>query len=59
MPAGNYRVEVKAQAADGSPIEAHPFLVGKVDKVQYLDGAAYLLIDGATVMLGDIVEVKS
>jgi len=59
VPPGHYQVEVEAMSADGSPIGASPFMVGTVEKVQYLDGAAYLSINGSYVMLGDIVEVGS
>jgi flagellar basal-body rod modification protein FlgD len=59
VPQGQYRISVEAVAADGSEISARPFMVGKATKVQYMDGAAYLLVNGAMVMLGDIVEVEA
>ncbi len=59
VPQGQYRIAVEAVAADGSEISARPFMVGKATKVQYMNGAAYLLVDGAMVMLGDIVEVEA
>ncbi|MBD3217182.1 MAG: flagellar hook capping protein [candidate division Zixibacteria bacterium] len=59
VPQGQYRIAVEAVAADGSEISARPFMVGKATKVQYMDGAAYLLVNGAMVMLGDIVEVEA
>jgi flagellar hook assembly protein FlgD len=58
MPAGNYYVRVEASAASGSPIQASPYLIGQVEKVQYIEGAAYLTINGTTVMLGDVLEIK-
>lgn len=57
MPAGNYYVQIEASSADGAPVQASPYLVGQVEKVQYVEGAAYLTINGTTVMLGDVLEI--
>jgi len=59
MPKGSYRVDVDAVSADGSSIVAHPFLVGEATRVQYMDGAAYLIVAGQTIMLGDVVEIEA
>lgn len=58
VPEGQYQVEIDATSSDGSEIQSKPFMVGQVEKVQYLNGAAYLMINGAMVMLGDVVEVR-
>ncbi len=59
VPGGQYQVRIEAMSPDGSPVSASPFMVGRVEKVQYLDGAAYLMINGSHVMLGDVVEVEA
>jgi flagellar basal-body rod modification protein FlgD len=58
MSAGNYFIKVEASSASGSPVQASPYLIGQVEKVQYIEGAAYLTINGTTVMLGDVLEIK-
>lgn len=58
VPQGQYQVEIEATSSDGTEIQAKPFMVGEVTKIQYLDGAAYLMVNGSMVMLGDIVEVQ-
>ena len=58
-PVGQYRVAVDATSADGTQIAAQPYMIGEATKVQYVNGAAYLLVNGSMVMLGDIVEVKA
>jgi len=59
MPQGSYRVDVEALSADGTTIAANPFLVGEATRVQYMDGAAYLIVAGQTIMLGDVVEIEA
>lgn len=59
MPEGSYRIEIDALSADGTAITATPFLVGEATRVQYIDGAAYIIVDGQTVMLGDVIEIEA
>ena len=55
---GLYSVAIEATASDGSAVSASPFMVGEVQKVQYMDGAAYLMIGDTMIMLGDVIEVS-
>jgi len=55
--AGTYSFEVTATNANGDAITATPFILGVADGVQYQNGQAYIVIDGASVALGDVIEV--
>ena len=59
MSEGSYQVVITATSADGSKVTANPYLVGEVSRVQYVDGAAYIIVAGQTVMLGDVIEIEA
>ncbi len=54
---GYYTVEVTATTPSGSTFTPTLSLVGIVDSVVYRDGAAYLVIDGTEVALGNVAGI--
>ena len=57
LPEGHYSISVEAKDASGERLTVSPLLVGTVERVQYMEGAAYLIVNGTTVTLGDVSEV--
>ena len=54
---GYYTVEVSATSASGSSFTPDLKLVGIVEKVVYRDGAAFLMVNGMELALGDIMSI--
>jgi flagellar basal-body rod modification protein FlgD len=54
---GTYSFRVTAVDVNGADITVMPYTLGIVEGVQYLEGQAYLIIDGAKISLGDVIEV--
>ncbi len=54
---GYYSVDIRAEAANGSQINVSTELVGTVDRVVYREGAAYLVVDGVELALGDVQTI--
>jgi flagellar basal-body rod modification protein FlgD len=54
---GSYTVEATATKAGGDTFQPALTLVGVVRQVIYRNGAAYLMVDGAEVSLGDVLGV--
>lgn len=57
LPAGSYRVTIRAEDAEGNPIVARAYFSGTVDGVRYVDGAAFLTVDEAVIALASVIEV--
>ena len=57
MAEGYYTIKATATAADGSMFTPTLEITGVVSTVKYHDGAAYVLINGTEVALGDIRSV--
>jgi len=57
VPEGNYTVEATGKTAEGGSVKPSLMLVGIVKQVIYKNGAAYLIVDGAEVNLGDVLGV--
>lgn len=55
--AGTYTYTVTATDTAGNEVVATPFMMGIVTGVHYIDGQAYLLVDGTKISLGDVIEV--
>jgi len=55
--AGTYSFSINATNANGDAITATPYILGTAEGVQYSNGQAYLVIDGAIIPLGDVIEV--
>ncbi|MBU1318115.1 MAG: flagellar hook assembly protein FlgD [candidate division Zixibacteria bacterium] len=55
--AGTYSYTVTAVDSAGKEIVAAPYMKGIVTGVHYIEGQAYLIMDGARISLGDVIEV--
>lgn len=56
-PAGTYSVSMSAKSSGGETVKASLNLVGIVKQIIYKDGAAYLMVDGLQVSLGDVLGI--
>ena len=54
---GSYTVEINAFGADGSSFKPSLSIVGTVSEIRYREGAAYLLVNGTEIPLGDISAI--
>ena len=59
LPEGNYTLEITALDGSGEQVPVLTFFEGKVDGVQYIEGLAFLNVDGALVPLADIMEISA
>lgn len=57
VDAGLYTVEAVATGADGAEFTPSLSLVGTVSAISYRNGAAYLLVNGTEISLGDVTAV--
>jgi flagellar basal-body rod modification protein FlgD len=57
LAAGDYTFEVSATTTDGKQITSAERVIGVIDSVRYLDGKAYLMVDGYKVDLSTIIEI--
>ncbi len=55
--AGEYTVDVVATDEQGLPVIADTKVRARVDGVRFIDGTAYLLVEGAEIPVSDVVEV--
>lgn len=54
---GTYSFDIRAVDSLGKSITVTPYKLGIVDGVQYVDGQAYLVVDGTQISLGDVIAV--
>ncbi|MBU0983216.1 MAG: hypothetical protein KKA42_05060, partial [candidate division Zixibacteria bacterium] len=54
---GYYTVEARATDASGNSFTPELSLVGIVTKITYRDGAAYLMVNGSEIAMGDVVSI--
>jgi flagellar basal-body rod modification protein FlgD len=54
---GYYTVEGTATGLSGASFEPKLQVVGTIESISYRDGAAYLLVNGAEISLGDVAAV--
>ncbi len=54
---GTYTLSIKAYNSDNSPVAANILLEGKVTGVKYVEGNAYLMVEGLDVPLSDVVQI--
>jgi flagellar basal-body rod modification protein FlgD len=59
LAAGPYSVQIIAADASGNQVSAAAVLRGKVEGVKYVDGQAYLNVNGSLVPLADIREISA
>jgi flagellar basal-body rod modification protein FlgD len=55
--AGTYTVSMSAKSDSGTTVKASLNLVGVVRQIIYKDGAAYLMVNGLQVSLGDVLGI--
>ena len=58
VPSGSYSYQVDLFDTNGASVKNSTFTSGTVDGVKYIDGSAYLLVDGAYIPLSQIREIK-
>lgn len=58
MDAGYYYFETELYGTDGATVESQGYVIGTVDGIKYVDGSAYLDVDGALVPLSDVMEIN-
>lgn len=56
---GTYQYEVQLYDLNGDAIDSQGKIVGTVDGVKYVQGQAYLDVDGLSVPLSDVLEINS
>ncbi|MFN8179532.1 MAG: flagellar hook capping FlgD N-terminal domain-containing protein [bacterium] len=56
---GDYTVAVTANDAAGNPVAVDTKVQSLVQGVRFVGGTGYLLVDGSTIPLSDVVEVLS
>lgn len=59
VASGNYNYQVNLKDTNGQAVSVSTYCIGKVDSVKYIDGQAYLLVDGAYIQLAQVREVKA
>ncbi len=57
LPAGIYRFEVQAQAANGDAVSATPYAKGRVGGVVFRDGIPYLMVGERPVAVGEVRRI--
>ncbi|MCJ7507746.1 MAG: hypothetical protein MUO85_03310 [candidate division Zixibacteria bacterium] len=57
VASGTYTVSIKAYDSDGNSVAANTLLKGKVSGVKYIEGSAYLMVEGLDVPLSDVVQI--
>jgi len=57
LPAGNYRVEIKALDAGGKPMPGFAFLNGTISTVRYKPEGAVVLVNGVEIPVSNITDV--
>ena len=57
VPEGSYTIEATATGSDGEEFTPSLSLIGTVSAITYRNGAAYLLVDGTEISLGDVTSI--
>jgi flagellar basal-body rod modification protein FlgD len=57
-PSGNYTYQIDLKDTNGQAVSVSNLRTGTVESVKYVDGQAYLLVDGSYIPLAQIREVK-
>lgn len=55
---GVYSVEYAAETVNGTAVGISGFLLGRVDGIRFVDGNAWLMMDGMEITLADVLEVR-
>jgi flagellar basal-body rod modification protein FlgD len=59
VASGSYNYQVNLKDTKGQAVGVSTYCTGTVDSVKYIDGQAYLLVDGAYIQLAQVREVKA
>ena len=59
VASGDYTYQINLKDTNGQAVTVSNYRTGKVDSVKYVDGQAYLLVDGAYIPLAQVREVKA
>ncbi len=59
VASGNYTYQIDLKDTNGQAVTVSNYRAGTVDSVKYVDGQAYLLVDGAYIPLAQVREVKA
>ena len=59
VASGNYTYQINLKDTSGQAVTVSNYRTGTVDSVKYVDGQAYLLVDGAYIPLAHVREVKA
>lgn len=57
MPPGRYTMEIRAESAEGTPVDVSTEITGMVDAVSYENGYPELLVGEARLLLGDVTSI--
>jgi flagellar basal-body rod modification protein FlgD len=57
VASGTYTVSIKAYDSDNNAVSANTLFKGKVDGVKYVEGSAYLMVDGLDIPLSSVVQI--
>jgi flagellar basal-body rod modification protein FlgD len=58
-PAGNYSVQIEATDAQGDPVEARPYVAGRVDRVAFGKDGTRLWVGGAKLPMSRVRSVAA
>lgn len=59
VASGNYTYQINLKDTNGQAVTVSNYRTGTVDSVKYVDGQAYLLVNGAYIPLSQVREVKA
>jgi len=59
VASGNYTYQINLKDTNGQAVTVSNYRTGTVDSVKYVDGQAYLLVDGAYISLSQVREVRA
>jgi flagellar basal-body rod modification protein FlgD len=59
VASGDYTYQINLKDTNGQAVTVSNYRTGTVDSVKYVDGQAYLLVDGAYIPLSQVREVKA
>jgi len=59
VASGDYTYQIDLKDTNGQAVTVSNYRTGTVDSVKYVDGQAYLLVDGAYIPLAQVREVKA
>jgi len=58
VPAGDYSIKASASDADKKPVDVAVLMEARIEGVSYANGFPELLVNGGTIHMGDVVEIR-